>query len=134
MKRRPPQILGPREAFHGLDRGRGPHFWVTLTHPENGAAAVANFDSFYDDDQDRTCLVDPVEWRHLNRQSFVSYADAFLFKQAEYDRIYRFGYVEPLDPISPELFRRVREGALLDETDIPLGVQDRIRACCTNCP
>ncbi len=111
----------PGDAAQDTDSGN--HFWFVLSAPSPaGTIAIASFMTHRPriGGHDASCLIVEVgEHPFVRRQTCVAYRHARMIPETQFETDLRSGERTRWDPLSPELLRRIQEGALTTPQKIP---------------
>ena len=105
--------MNPGETILGFDLGN--HLWVVLSTPTaDGQIALANLTTHgrLATCSDSCVIVSSGEHPYVVRDSCVYYRGALLNPVAPLDGAKAIGVLQQHEPCSPELLRRIQDGAL----------------------
>ena len=102
------------------------HLWIVITSSNvQGKCAIVNVTS-YDPNDDRSCVLQPGDHPFVRHPSVVRYQGATIADAGLIERAIREGVVKARGAVSPDVLRRVQEGALLSKYT-ENGVKDAVR-------
>lgn len=89
------------------------HTWAVISDPALGAQRVllVNFTS-WDRLEDQACILDAGDHPFLTHRTCVNYPRARVAADADLEQLRAAGRLVMLTPLSAEVLRRVREGAM----------------------
>jgi len=88
------------------------HLHIIISDPaqDSDRIVTANFTSWRAD-KDQSCIVEPGEHRFTKVRSCVDYRRDTLITLAQYEQFLASRALAPHDPVSPDLLRRILDGA-----------------------
>jgi hypothetical protein len=87
------------------------HLWFIISDPGcDHFILIANFTSWRED-KDLSCVVEPHEHPYLSKTSCVNYAKSKIVPTIKIEQLIESSHIIPNAPLSPELLKRIREGA-----------------------
>lgn len=101
------------------------HIWL-VAYCQDGKAVGFNFTTRWPNTPDTTCIVTPAEHPDLQHESVIAYQHAVLWEGTTIETLERHGIHKYLNPVSPELLRRIRQGAV-DSAFTPNNIKALLR-------
>jgi hypothetical protein len=89
------------------------HVWMIISDPARGAGRVliVNFTSRAPH-IDNACPVSPGDHPFISCETLINYARARMVSDAALEALFASKKLELLDPLTPELLKKIREGAM----------------------
>ena len=96
------------------------HTWVVISDPKIDAnrVLIVNFTS-WDTHEDQACILDVGDHPFITHRTCVNFPRARVASNADLDRLRVAGRIAMLSPLSVDLLKRLREGAM-DSTRLSL--------------
>ena len=110
------------EAGNAFKYGRQKHLWVVVSDPalDRKHVVIANMTS---DGLDQSCVLDVGDHVFIEHPTVMRYDRARIESDAALERLVASGSIILQDPVSPEVLKRIREGAAITER-IPFGCKE----------
>jgi hypothetical protein len=91
------------------------HLWIVISDPakDNGRVLLVNFSSVKPGVPfDPACVLEVGDHPYITQETFVYYRSAQVQSNKDLERQVSSGKIRfPYDPVSPEILKRIREGA-----------------------
>ena len=103
------------DTFRGCLKDEIAHVWVIITSPNHaGEIVMVNFSSYRKDsfELDDTCVEEPGEHPLVTRKTIVRYQSAQVKPILPIEQALKKGLIEQAPPVSPNLLKRIQQGAL----------------------
>ena len=110
------------EAGNAFRFGRHTHLWVVVSDParDRKHVVIANMTS---GGLDESCVLGPGDHPFIQHRTVVRYDKARIESDADLEKLVSSGSITPDEPVSPDVLKRIREGAA--KTDrIPFRCKD----------
>ena len=104
--------MQPGDTFlFNLDPGEMRHLWIVIAK-QSGQVAIVNFTSKTPDSMDDSCIITADEHPFVVRDTVVNYRLGKMGDDSALEGAKAHGLLEIQEPVSPEILRRIQEGAL----------------------
>ena len=106
----------------------GCHLWIVISDPQrNPHEIIAVNLTSQRSWQDQSCIVLRGEHPFVRHESVVFYAEAKQTTAAQLEANFAKNLIQWLDPVPPELLRRIRDGARISAR-LPIGLKAILQA------
>jgi hypothetical protein len=101
------------DVYLPVNRAIDDHPRIVISDPElnEDKVVLVNFTGFEGEFRDHSCVLEVGEHGWLTKRTCISYKDATVVSQKQFDELFNRKLMTKLDPVSDDVLRKILKGA-----------------------